>query len=113
MRVDRMLLGGDPDQGVEVAGELGDVFHQHPLAARAAVSAVVERIGDQPVPAEPLGDMVVAAGMLAQPVREDDDAARRGVGGPDVIDNAHATDAVEGVFGTRDRHQGQRRPNGA
>ena len=72
-----MFFGGDADQGVEVAGVLGDVLDQHPLAARATVPAVVERVGHQPVPAEPRSDMVVAAGVFAEPVRQDDHATRR------------------------------------
>ncbi len=106
-----MFFGGDPDQGVEVAGVLGDVFHQHPLAARAAVSAVVQRVGHQPVPAEPLGDVVVTTGVFAEPVREDHHGARCDVGGPDVVDDAHTADTVEGSLATGGCHQGQRRPN--
>ena len=91
-----MLLGGDPDQGVEVAGVFGDVLEQHPLAARAAVSAMVERVGHQSIAAEPRSDVVVATGMLAQPVRQDHHPANRGIGSPDVIDDAHTVDTVEG-----------------
>jgi len=75
------------------------------------MSAVVERVGHQPVPAEPLSDVIVAAGVLPQPVRKDDHRTRCDVGGPDVVDDAHAGDAVEGVFATGGCHQGQRRPN--
>ena len=57
---------GDTDQGGEVSGVLGDVPHPHPLAARAAVSAVVQRVGDQPGLAEAPRDVVVAAGVLAE-----------------------------------------------
>ena len=105
-----MFFGGDPDQSVEVAGVLGDVLDQHSLAARATVPAVVERIGHQPVLAEPRSDVVVAAGVFAEPVREDDHPTRRDVRGPDVVDDAHAADAVEGSFVTGGCHQGQRRP---
>ena len=63
-----MLASGDPDQGVEVTGELGDVPHQHPLAVRAAVPTVVQRVGDQPVPAESLRNVVVATGVLTEAV---------------------------------------------
>ena len=63
-----MLASGDPDQGVEVAGELRDVAHQHPLAVRAAVATMIQRIGDQPVGAEPLRHVVIATGVLTETV---------------------------------------------
>ena len=63
-----MFPGGDTDQGVEVTGVLGDVSHQHPLAARTAMPTVVQRVCDQPSLAEALRDVVVAAGVLAQTV---------------------------------------------
>jgi hypothetical protein len=43
--------------------------------------------------------MVVATGVFAEPVREDDHAARCATdvcGGPDVIDDAHTVDTLEG-----------------
>ena len=75
------------------------------------MSAVVERVGDQPVLTEPRSDVIVAAGVFAQPVREDDYRARCDVGSPDVVDDAHTAHAVEAPFGTGGCHQGQRRPN--
>ena len=66
-----MLPVGDPDQGGEVAGVFGDVLDVNPLTAGAAVSAVVQGIGHQAGGAEPLRDVVVAAGMFAEPVGQD------------------------------------------
>src|SRR6201996_4743978 len=109
----RMFLGRDADQGVEVGGVLGDVLQQHALAAGAAVSAMVERIGHQSLADEPRSDMVVATGVFAEPVREDDHAARcdpQVLEGPDVVDDAHTVDTVEGSFAARGCHQGQRSP---
>ena len=63
-----VLPAGDPDEGGEVAGVLGDVLEVDPLAAGAAVSAVVQRVGHQAGGTEPLGDVVVAAGVFAEPV---------------------------------------------
>ena len=72
--------------------------------------AVVERVGDQTVLAEPLRDVVVATGVFAEPVGQDNHRTRRDIGRPDVVDDTHATDTVEGSFGTGGCHQGQRRP---
>lgn len=60
--------------------------------------AVVKRIGDQAGRAEPLRDMVVAAGMLAQTMGQHDHRLRRGVRRPDVVDDAHIADAREIPF---------------
>ena len=62
-----MLPVGDPDEGGEVAGVFGDVLDVNPLTAGAAVSAVVQGIGQQAGGAELLRDVVVAAGMFAEP----------------------------------------------
>ena len=83
-------------------------LHQHPLTARAAVAAVVERIGDQSGLAEPLRDVVVTAGMLAETVRQHHHRTRRDVRRPDVVDDAHAADAVEIPFSAGGSHYGQR-----
>ena len=59
------VIGGrDADQGVEVVGVFGDVAQVDPLAAGTAVAAMVQGVGDQAGFAEPLRDMVVAAGVL-------------------------------------------------
>ena len=90
---------GDADQGVEIAGVLRDVPHQHPLAAGAAVPAMVQRVGHQPRVTEGLRDVVVPAGVLAETVGQHDHRARRSVRSPDVVDDAHAANAVEITFG--------------
>ena len=59
---------------------------------------MVQRIGDEAGLAEPLRDVVVAAGVLGVAVRQHDDPARLDVGCPDVVDDAHAADTVEGAF---------------
>ena len=99
-----VLPGGDADQGVEIAGVLGDVPHQHPLAIGTAVPSVVQGVGDQPRVAEALRDVVVAAGILAEAVRQHDRRSRRGVRRPDVVDDAHAADAVEIPFSAGRTH---------
>ena len=76
-----VLGGGDADQGVEVAGVLGDVPQVDPLAAGPAVAAVVQRVGDEAGLAEPLRDVVVAAGVLGVAVGQHDDPARSGAPG--------------------------------
>src|SRR6185436_11706069 len=57
-----------------------------------------QRVGHQAGLAEPLRDVVVAAGVLTEPVGQDED----GLGGclrrPGVVHNAHAPDAVKGPF---------------
>ena len=69
----RVRRGGDADQVVEVVGVLGDVLQVDPLAAGAAVSTQVERVGDQPGLAE----------ALARRGRSDGRARRsRGTGSP-------------------------------
>ena len=103
-----MLAFGDPDQGVEVGGELGDIAHQHALAAGAAVPAVVQSVGDQPGFAEALRDVVIAAGVLAETVRQHHHRPRRGVRCPDVVNDADATDAVKIPFSAGGSHYGQR-----
>src|SRR2546423_14789009 len=75
------------------------------------MSAVVKRICQQRVLAEPPGDVIVSTGVFAQPVRENDHRARLDVGNPDVVNDARAADAVEGSFAAGGCHQGQRRPN--
>jgi hypothetical protein len=100
--------GCDTDQGGEITGVLVDVPHQHPFAARTAVPAVVQRVGDQPGLAETLGNMVVAASMLAETVGQHHDRLRRGIRGPDVVDDPHAADAVEIPFSPGGSHYGQR-----
>ena len=102
-----VLAGGDADQGVEIGGVLGDVPHQHALATRAAVPPVVQRVGDQPGVAEALRDVVKAAGVFAETVRQHDHRPRHGVRCPDVVDDAHAPDALEITFSARS-HYGQR-----
>jgi hypothetical protein len=92
---------------VEVVGVFGDVAQVDPLAAGAAVTSVVQRIGDEAGFAEPLRDVVVAAGMLGVAVRKHDDTARLGVGRPHVVDDAHVTDAVEAAFRAGGGHQGR------
>ena len=79
--------------------------HQHALAAGAAVPSVVQRVGDQPGFAETLRDVVVAAGILAEAVRQHDHRPRRGVRRPDVVHDAHAADAVEIPFSAGGSHQ--------
>jgi hypothetical protein len=102
------VLGGrDADQCVEVVDVFGDVAQIDPLAAGSAVSAVVQRVGDQAGFAESLRDMVVAAGMLGVPVREHDDAALLGLRSPYVVDDAHAADPVEAAFLAGCGHQGR------
>ena len=101
----RVLPVGDADQRGEVVGVLGDVLDVDPLAAGAAVTAVIERVGDQAGLAEPLRDVVVAAGVLAEPVGEHDHASWAGVRGPGVVDDADAADTVEGALGPGGGHQ--------
>jgi len=72
------------------------------------MATVVQRIGHQTGLAETLGNMVVAAGMFAETVRQHHDRSRRGVRRPDVVDDAHATDAVEIPFSAGRNHYGQR-----
>ena len=82
MRLRSGVLGGrDADQGVEVAGVLGDVPQVHPLAAGSSVAAVVQRVGDQAGFAESLRDVVVAAGMLGVPVGQSTTTPRGAVSG--------------------------------
>jgi hypothetical protein len=81
---------------------------------KSLVYSEIEGVGDQPFAAEPGDDVVVAASVFTQPVGENDDPPRRAPDicrGPDVIDDAHIVDTVEGTFDPRHRHQGQRRPN--
>ena len=101
------VLGGrDADEGVEVVGVLGDVAQVDPLAAGPAVAAQVERVGDEAGLAEPLRDVVVAAGVLGVAVAEHDDAARAScLRRPHVVDDADAADAVEAAFGAGSGHQ--------
>ena len=62
-------------------GVLGDVPQVDPLAAGPAVAAVVERVGDQARFAEPLRDVVVAAGVLGVPVSRGPPPRRAAVSG--------------------------------
>ncbi len=72
-----VLGGGDPHQGVEVAGVLGHVAQIDPLAAGAAVPAVIQCVGDQAGFAEPGRDVVVAAGVFGVAVGQHHHPARR------------------------------------
>ena len=102
----RVLGGGDADEGVEVLGVLGDVAQIDPLAAGAAVTAQVEGVHDEARFAEPLGDVVVAAGVLGIAVAEHDHTATVLVLRlPHVVDDADTADAVEGPFGSATGHQ--------
>ena len=69
---------------------------------------VVQCVGDQPGLAEALRNVVVAAGVLAETVREHHDRQCRSVRSPDVVDDPHAADAVEIPFSPGDSHYGQR-----
>ncbi len=59
-------------------------------------------------PARTLRDVVIAPGMFAEAVREDDDAYRCDVGRPYVVDDADPADAVESLFTARAGHPGER-----
>ena len=72
----RVLGGRDADEGVEVLGVLGDVAQVDPLAAGAAVSAQVEGVDGEARLAEPLRDVVVAAGVFGVAVAQHDHTAR-------------------------------------
>ena len=99
--------GGDADQGVEVVGVFGDVAQVDPLAAGTAVTAMVQRIGDEAGLTEPLRDVVVATGVLGVSVRQHDDPLRLDIGCPYVVDDAHAADTVEAAFLAGSGHQGR------
>src|SRR4029079_11274918 len=81
-----VVSGGDADPGVEGVGVFGDVAQVDPLAAGTAVTAMVQRIGDEAGFTEPLRDVIVATGVLGIPVRQHDDPLRRHDGGPYVGD---------------------------
>ena len=99
--------GGNADQGVEVVGVFGDVAQVDPLAAGTAVTAMVQRIGDEAGLTEPLRDVVVATGVLGVPVRQHDDPLRLDIGCPYVVDDPHAADTVEAAFLAGSGHQGR------
>src|ERR1700677_5165223 len=103
-----MFPARDTDQSGEVCGVLGDIPHQHPLASGAAMPAVVQRVGDQAGLPEAQRDMVVTAGGRAAPAVGEPDRSWRDVRRPDVVDDAHAADAVEMPFSPGRNHYGQR-----
>lgn len=72
------------------------------------MAAVVQGVGDQTRLAESLRDVVVAAGVLTESVRQDQHRARLGVGCPDVVDEVHAAKTVEASFIAGGSHYGQR-----
>jgi hypothetical protein len=94
----RVLACGNADQGVEVTGVVGEVLQVDALTARATVPAQVERVGDQARRAEALGDVVVATSVLAEPVAQHHDASRRGLRGPDVVDDADGAATALGTL---------------
>ena len=102
-----MRGGRDADEGVEVVGVLRDVPQVDPLAAGPAVAAEVQGVGDEPGLAEPLRDVVVAAGVFGVAVGQHDHTARVGLRGPHVVDDADAADAVEAAFAAGSGHQGR------
>ena len=94
----RVIGRGDVDERAEVVGVVRQPLEPHPLAARAAVPAEIERVRDQPGVAEPLCDVVVPAGVLGVTVAEHHDSARGALGRPDVVDDPHSCGAVERAF---------------
>lgn len=72
------------------------------------MTAVVQGVDDQPGLPEPLRDVVIAPGVFAEAVGEDDDAFRSDVGRPYVVDDADPADAVECLFTARAGHSRER-----
>jgi hypothetical protein len=58
------------DDAVHVLDHPGEVLDQHPFARRAAVAAVVQAVDRGAPRAQPLGDVLVAADVLAVAVHE-------------------------------------------
>ena len=105
-----MLCGSDRDQGTEVGDKLRHMTHPNPFTTGPAVTAVIECVGDKSGGTESLGDMVIAGGMLAVPVRQYDHPARLGGGrggirSPHVVDDADSTHSVERSLGSSGVHQ--------
>ena len=71
-----VLLTGQVDHQAEVVGELLDVVDVSELAPGAAMPGVVGRVDGCAVVGEALRDMLVAAAVLADPMRDDDDPNR-------------------------------------
>ena len=71
------------------------------------VSAEVQGINREARLAEPLRDVVVAAGVFGVAVAQHDHAARVCFRVPHVVDDADTTDAIEGSLGSATGHQGR------
>ena len=106
-RQSRVLLTRGQHQRAVVRHELPHVPHPHPLTTGPAVAAVIQCVGPQARLAEPLRDVVIAAGVLAVAVGQHHHATQFGVRGPHVEDDADAADAAERSLRTRCGHAGR------
>ena len=73
----RKLRGGTLAERGDVGEELGEAGDVAAGARRAAVAALVERPDRVALPHRPLADVGVAAAVVAEPVQEEEDGARR------------------------------------
>ena len=106
-RPPRMLAARDLHQLSVIGDELRHLPHPHPLATGSSVPPVIQGVHGQTGIAEPLRDVVVAAGVFAVPVCQHDHAAHIAGGRPHVVDDPYPTDAAERPLLALSRHPGE------